>query len=686
MSFIDLTKLRHPSGRRSTLGLLVVLTALIGAIVVSAPGVSLAAAAELRGTITQSAGQPVAGATVEVVVANSTNVVATTTSNASGIYSLTVDEGTYDLRYTGPSSGNLGQATLPGRAITSPSTEINVTLVPSMVTVSGRAVLDPTRTFSYGYVQLTSATNLMNNFNTPINADGTFSLSVQAGNYYTTVNMNFPLDGTTNPMGGTNLSYVHNTRTFAADTVLNNIVFNLTEHDITVLNANGTPATNLDGNISESVSPYSFLSGTPATELYGFGWNGPLDGTTTIPAITNPTSTLDLNIRPRNQYTTLTTAILDITNTNSTVILLTGSGGVVLTGDDDGDNVSDSIEALAPNTDVNNDLIPDFEQDNVTSLPILGGQTGTYISLAVNNTLKLANVSTVPLPLDAPTTATFPFGLIKFDIPSVPQGEDTVVRIYVASAAGLTGYSKYNPLTSVWTQLPADRVVVDTVENWVEIRITDNGIGDDDPVLGRISDPGAPSIGSIGSTPPTITCPSIPTFIAGQPNATLTATVTDAESGETIETIVTAVSTSTVGSNNATVTASDTAGNPVTKTCPYKVTYRFSGFQQPIDSNALNSAKAGRTVPVKWRLTDWNGSPVSDPASFVLLASRPNECTNNVESDEVPTTTNGSGLRYTGDGNWHYNWKTTGLPTGCRELRLWIQGAPSAATAAFELR
>jgi hypothetical protein len=47
----------------------------------------------------------------------------------------------------------------------------------------------------------------------------------------------------------------------------------------------------------------------------------------------------------------------------------------------------------------------------------------------------------------------------------------------------------------------------------------------------------------------------------------------------------------------------------------------FTGFAQPIDNAGVNSAKAGQTVPVKYRLTTAAGTPVSDPASFVRVTS-----------------------------------------------------------------
>jgi hypothetical protein len=65
------------------------------------------------------------------------------------------------------------------------------------------------------------------------------------------------------------------------------------------------------------------------------------------------------------------------------------------------------------------------------------------------------------------------------------------------------------------------------------------------------------------------------------------------------------------------------------------VHHLFGGFFDPIDPAGVNVARAGRTVPVTWRLTDANGSPVSDPASFVSLASKTIACSPTQPSDQI---------------------------------------------------
>ena len=105
--------------------------------------------------------------------------------------------------------------------------------------------------------------------------------------------------------------------------------------------------------------------------------------------------------------------------------------------------------------------------------------------------------------------------------------------------------------------------------------------------------------------------------------------------------------------NTKTATATFTVNNPSGGI------YVFEGFYQPIDNVLLNKANAGSTIPVKWRIT-LNGVAVSDPNSFVALTSRLVDCgtLDGVAVDDIETYSTNSGLQYTGNGSWHFNWTT----------------------------
>ncbi len=103
--------------------------------------------------------------------------------------------------------------------------------------------------------------------------------------------------------------------------------------------------------------------------------------------------------------------------------------------------------------------------------------------------------------------------------------------------------------------------------------------------------------------------------------------------------------------------------------------YVFEGFFSPIENLPIvNKAKAGQTVPIKWRVTDADGTPISDPASFISLRSYTIDCST-FEGDPVSAVeeyaAGSSGLQYLGDGYWQFNWKTPKTYAGqCRTLTL----------------
>ena len=121
------------------------------------------------------------------------------------------------------------------------------------------------------------------------------------------------------------------------------------------------------------------------------------------------------------------------------------------------------------------------------------------------------------------------------------------------------------------------------------------------------------------------------------------------------------------------------------------LTYFFSGFGSPIENQPVrNMAVAGRTIPVKWRITDANGVGISDPTSFVSLTSGDTDCSQGAPQDAVETYAGDSGLQYLGDGYWQFNWKTPSSYAGkCRVMTLGLADGPGTAstrTASFQFQ
>jgi Tol biopolymer transport system component len=114
----------------------------------------------------------------------------------------------------------------------------------------------------------------------------------------------------------------------------------------------------------------------------------------------------------------------------------------------------------------------------------------------------------------------------------------------------------------------------------------------------------------------------------------------------------------------------------------------FSGFFAPVDNPpTINKANAGQTIPIKWRLTDQNGVPVSDPASFVSVTSGSTTCNPSDPIDAIEAYSGSSGLQYLGDGNWQFNWTTpNGYAGQCRIMRLNLSDGSTDHVAHFQFK
>ncbi len=143
------------------------------------------------------------------------------------------------------------------------------------------------------------------------------------------------------------------------------------------------------------------------------------------------------------------------------------------------------------------------------------------------------------------------------------------------------------------------------------------------------------------------------------------------------------------GTHTVCVRGTDAAGNPSDGNICNSVTvgYSFEGFPQPIDMAATNSAKAGQAIPAKWKLSD-NCGVIADPASFSNLYSYPVTCGElSPVADVVEEYAGSSGLQYSGDGLWQFNWKTPKTYAGtCRVMHVGFDDGQYSDPAAFMFR
>jgi hypothetical protein len=97
------------------------------------------------------------------------------------------------------------------------------------------------------------------------------------------------------------------------------------------------------------------------------------------------------------------------------------------------------------------------------------------------------------------------------------------------------------------------------------------------------------------------------------------------------------------------------------------VPFNFSGFLPPLAQNmafALN-----RTIPIKWQLTDVDGSLITSLSAVTSLQIAPVNPDNSLGTPFNPTPTLGTGLRNDGS-QYNFNWQTKGLAAGTYEILL----------------
>jgi hypothetical protein len=194
----------------------------------------------------------------------------------------------------------------------------------------------------------------------------------------------------------------------------------------------------------------------------------------------------------------------------------------------------------------------------------------------------------------------------------------------------------------------------------------------------------------LDATKPTVTCATAPSLLLNQADATVAATVTDATSGPVQTQVSAAADTSSVGAKSADATGKDLAGNQVRASCAYRVGYGFEGFFAPVDNldangnPVLNVVKAGQAIPLKWRLTDAAGAPVTN-LSGAQITVADMSCSLGSTTDQLEEVAAGaSGLQNLGDGNYQLNWKSPSTYAGsCKRLRLDL-GEGSYHTADFK--
>jgi hypothetical protein len=210
-----------------------------------------------------------------------------------------------------------------------------------------------------------------------------------------------------------------------------------------------------------------------------------------------------------------------------------------------------------------------------------------------------------------------------------------------------------------------------TTTNGASVNIASGAVSD----LAGNSNPGI-SAGPfmIDSVAPSVTCQApAPAFVLNQPSAQVSASITDATSLPVNTTEHGNADTSSAGAKTVSITGYDNAGNSTTASCAYTVGFNFAGLFAPIDRpSTMNVSKAGQAIPLKWRLTDYFGNPVTTLTSVVVNVTSIGCSFGAGTPDEVEEYAVGSsGLQNLGDGYYQFNWKTpTSYAGSCKQLNL----------------
>ena len=185
------------------------------------------------------------------------------------------------------------------------------------------------------------------------------------------------------------------------------------------------------------------------------------------------------------------------------------------------------------------------------------------------------------------------------------------------------------------------------------------------------------------AVPPSLAPTVSPSIVTLGGSATASANATDQHSGVKSQECD-PLDTSTPGVHTVECRATDNADNTATATATYSVAYGFSGFAEPVDAAARNVAKAGRIIPLKWRVTDGNGAPITDLTSVSVTAASLS-CSVGTSEDAIEEYASGSsGLQNLGDGYYQFNWATPkSYANSCKTMRLDL-GDGIAHTATFE--
>jgi len=145
----------------------------------------------------------------------------------------------------------------------------------------------------------------------------------------------------------------------------------------------------------------------------------------------------------------------------------------------------------------------------------------------------------------------------------------------------------------------------------------------------------------------------------------------------------------TVGPRTISVRVTDDDGGWTLATHDVTVVYGLEGFFAPVRGpNGVNAYRAGQTIPLKWRLTDVEGEPITTLTAVTVRASGL-ACAQGTTTDRAEEYAAGrSALLNLGDGYYQLNWKTpASYASSCKSVALeFAPGYRTGELARFTFR
>lgn len=112
--------------------------------------------------------------------------------------------------------------------------------------------------------------------------------------------------------------------------------------------------------------------------------------------------------------------------------------------------------------------------------------------------------------------------------------------------------------------------------------------------------------------------------------------------------------------------------------------YAIKGFAAPVNNGIVNVAKSGSAIPLKFRVTDANGAPLTGLTSGLVDVSSTGAPCAGGTPDVLRERGVGSSLKDMGDGYYQFNWKAPKIYAGqCRTAMVSFEGTSITAEFRF---